>query len=156
MAAAVGQVDRGDGRHGSATRSTRSTRPHAAWPVDHAAQPAQRVALQLGVVLDRAVVAARDDDELGARVGRAPRQLARVRDRDALVALGVQEQQRHREALDRGVERVLGEERLERGHVGAEVELAAAQAARTGRPSSPGRSPPRPARRAGSAARIAR
>ena len=96
---------------------------------DHAAQPAQRVTLQLGVVLNGAVVAARDDDELGARVGRAPRQLARVRHRDPLVALGVQEQQRDRQALDRRVERVLGQEGLDRGHVGGEVELAAAQAA---------------------------
>ena len=41
--------------------------------------------LELGVVLDRAVMPAGDDDELGVR--REARQLARVGDRDALVAL---------------------------------------------------------------------
>jgi hypothetical protein len=83
------------------------------------------VTLQLGVVLDRAVMAARDDHELGVR--RDPRQLARVGDRDALVALGVQEQQRRAQVLD--VQRVLGQERLDRGHVGREAELASAQPA---------------------------
>ena len=99
--------------------------------------------LQLGVVLHRAVVAAGHDHELAACAG-APRQLARVRDRDALVALGVQEQQRHVEPLDRGVERVLGEEALERRHVGAEVEARRCAGRAAGRRRSPGRSPPRP------------
>ena len=99
--------------------------------------------LQLGVVLHRAVVTARHDDELRCAAGE-PRQLARVRDRHALVALGVQEQQRQREPLDRGVQRVLGRN-------------ASSDGTSAGKSNSPPRSPrDRPSALAGQIATAAR
>ena len=96
---------------------------------DRAAQPAQRVALQLGVVLHRAVMAARDDDELRARVARAPGQLARVGDRDRSSPSACISSSGTSSCSTAASSRVLGEQRLERGDVGRELELAAAERA---------------------------
>ena len=89
----------------------------------------------------------------GCRVAQMGRELTRELDRHDLVALGVQEQDRHVERLDRGGLVVLGEQRVERGDVGLELERVAGQATSQPRPRSPGRShttaasPRRPRRR---------
>ena len=84
------------------------------------------------------MVAARDSDEARAR-GRDV-QRARVLDRDDLVALGVQEQQRGAKLLGGAQLVVLGQQRAEAGRVGAERQAPVAQPAREALPRSPGRS----------------
>ena len=85
-----------------------------------------RLGLKRGVVLGGAVIAARHGEQAAARRGRV--QAAGVGDRHALVALGVHEQQARAERARRVREIDRGQQRLERGAVGAEVEAPGAQA----------------------------